>query len=312
MPRANRAANTGAAPREYFTRGASTRGCESLEYRKGLRHGLPIALGYISVSFAFGIQASAAGLYPWQALLISLLNVTSAGQVAGLGLMAAGAGLPEMALTQFTINLRYALMSLSLGQKLDESMTAFHRLTLSFCNTDEIFLIASSQPGKVGKAYLYGLTNGPYVGWALGTFLGAVAGDLLPASVTGALGIAIYGMFIAIVLPPFRHSREVRFVVLVSVAMSCLLAYVPAFGFITGGFRIILCAVAASALGAWLMPGQQTAPDGECAVDHVAEVAVATVAPDLRSASGASALNTAVRREGVRLSVTQPFSLTCW
>lgn len=272
-----------------------------MEYRKGLRHGLPIALGYISVSFAFGIQASAAGLYPWQALLISLLNVTSAGQVAGLGLMAAGAGLPEMALTQFTINLRYALMSLSLGQKLDESMTAFHRLTLSFCNTDEIFLIASSQPGKIGKAYLYGLTNGPYIGWALGTFLGAVAGDLLPASVTGALGIAIYGMFIAIVLPPFRHSREVRFVVFVSVSMSCLLAYVPAFGLITGGFRIILCAVLASALGAWLMPGEDANPDGDCAVDRAVEGAAIAAASDLRTASGSNAIPGSVLREEVRL-----------
>ena len=120
-------------------------------YRKGLRDGLPIALGYVSVAFAFGIQASAAGLYPWQALLISLLNVTSAGQVAGLQLMVAGAGMAEMALTQLTINLRYALMSLALSQKLDGSMTLFHRLTISFCNTDEVFLVASAQPGRLGK-----------------------------------------------------------------------------------------------------------------------------------------------------------------
>ncbi len=224
------------------------------EYRKGLLHGLPIALGYLSVSFAFGIQASAAGLWPWQALLISLTNVTSAGQVAGLQLMVGGAGLTEMALTQLTINLRYALMSLSLGQKLDGSMTLFHRLTISFCNTDEIFLVASGQPGKVGRAYLYGLTIGPYIGWALGTFLGAVAGDLLPASVTAALGMAIYGMFLAIVLPPFRQEKPIRFVVLFASGMSCLMAFVPALSFVTGGFRIILCAVAASALAAWLCP----------------------------------------------------------
>ena len=229
-------------------------GVSGLDYRKGFLHGLPIALGYVSVSFAFGIQASAAGLYPWQALLVSLLNVTSAGQVAGLQLMGMGAGLAEMALTQLTINLRSALMSLALGQKLDDSMTLGHRLAISFCNTDEVFFIAASQPGKLGKAYLYGLTNGPYLGWALGTFLGAVAGDLLPASVTGALGIAIYGMFLAIVLPPFRHSHEIRVVVLVSVGLSCLLTYVPAFHFVTGGFRIIVCAVVSSALAAWLVP----------------------------------------------------------
>ena len=225
-----------------------------MEYRRGLRHGLPIALGYISVSFAFGIQASAAGLYPWQALLISLLNVTSAGQVAGLQLMSAGAGLAEMALTQLTINLRYGLMSLSLSQKLDADMTLPHRLAISFCNTDEVFLVASAQPGRLKRAYLYGLTNGPYLGWALGTYLGAAAGDLLPVAVTQAQGIAIYGMFLAIMLPPFRHCREVRLVVLVSAGMSCAFAALPFLQGVTGGFRIIVCAVVAAALGAWLTP----------------------------------------------------------
>lgn len=145
-------------------------------YQRGLRHGLPIALGYLSVSFAFGIQATSLGLTPLQAVMISFFNVTSAGQLAGLQLMAAGAGLAEMALTQLTINLRYALMSLSLSQKLDASMTLPHRLLLSFCNTDEVFVVASQQPGKVGRAYLYGLTNGPFLGWVLGTLLGALAG----------------------------------------------------------------------------------------------------------------------------------------
>ena len=148
-------------------------------YQRGLRHGLPIALGYLSVSFAFGIQATSLGLTPLQAVMISFFNVTSAGQLAGLQLMAAGAGLAEMALTQLTINLRYALMSLSLSQKLDSSMTLPHRLLLSFCNTDEVFVVASQQPGKVGRAYLYGLTNGPFLGWVLGTLLGALAGGFL-------------------------------------------------------------------------------------------------------------------------------------
>ena len=224
------------------------------EYKKGLLHGLPIALGYISVSFAFGIQATSLGLTPLQAVMISFLNLTSAGQLAGLQLMVAGAPLVEMALTQLTINLRYALMSLSLGQKLDKSMTTVQRLLLSFANTDEVFAVASQQPGKLGKAYLYGLTNGPFLGWTLGTLLGALAGGILPKPVTDALGIAIYGMFIAIILPPFRRSREVRAVILIAVAMSCLFTLLPLFSFLSDGFRIILCAVAASALGAWLMP----------------------------------------------------------
>ncbi len=224
------------------------------DYGRGLRHGLPIALGYVSVAFAFGIQARSAGLSTLQAVLISLLNVTSAGQLAGLTLMTAGAGLTEMVLTQLTINLRYALMSLSLGQKLDRSMTLVHRALIAFCNTDEVFAVASQQPGTVGRAYLYGLTNGPFVGWVLGTLLGALAGGLLPKALTDALGIAIYGMFIAIVLPPLRRMREVRAVVGVSVALSCALALMPVFSFVSDGFRIIICAVVASVLGAWLMP----------------------------------------------------------
>lgn len=223
-------------------------------YLKGLRHGVPIAIGYLSVSFAFGIQATNAGLTSLQAILISLMNVTSAGQLAGLNLMISGAGMIEMALTQLTINLRYALMSLSLSQKLDKTMTLPHRMLLSFCNTDEVFVVASQQPGKVGRAYLYGLTNGPFFGWVLGTALGALAGGLLPENVSAALGIAIYGMFIAIVLPPFRRNKEVRIVLLISVAMSCIISLVPLFQFISGGFRIILCAITASAIGAWLMP----------------------------------------------------------
>ncbi|MEG1195817.1 MAG: AzlC family ABC transporter permease [Clostridia bacterium] len=224
------------------------------EYTRGLKDGLPIALGYVSVAFAFGIQATAIGLAPLQAVMISFMNVTSAGQLAGLTLMAGGASLAEMALTQLTINLRYALMSLSLSQKLDQSMTLFHRLTLSFCNTDEVFVVASQQQGKLSKQYLYGLTNGPFAGWVLGTGVGALAGSLLPQAITAALGIAIYGMFIAIVLPPFRRSREVRAVVLAAVGMSCLIKLWPLLSFISDGFRIILCAVGASALGAWLMP----------------------------------------------------------
>ena len=224
------------------------------DYRRGLLHGLPIALGYVSVSFAFGIQATSLGLTPLQATLISLTNMTSAGQLAGLQLMAAGAPLLEMALTQLTINLRYALMSLSLSQKLDGTMNTLNRMLLAFGNTDEVFAVASQQPGKIGRAYLYGLTNGPWIGWTLGTLLGALAGSILPQAVTQALGIAIYGMFIAIILPPFRRYREVRTVILLSVAMSCLMTLLPALSFISDGFRIILCAVIASALGAWLMP----------------------------------------------------------
>ncbi|HIQ72723.1 MAG TPA: AzlC family ABC transporter permease [Candidatus Onthenecus intestinigallinarum] len=223
-------------------------------FRRGLGHGVPIALGYLSVAFAFGIQAAGGGLTPLQAVLISMTNLTSAGQVAGLSLMVAGAPLYEMALTQLVINLRYALMSLSLSQRLDAGMTTPWRALLAFGNTDEIFAVASSQPGEIGRAYLTGLICLPYVGWAGGTLLGAAAGALLPALLTDALGIAIYGMFLAVILPPARSRRSVRLVVVAAAVMSCILRYAPAFSSISGGFSIILCAVSAAALGAWRFP----------------------------------------------------------
>lgn len=229
-------------------------------FLQGIRHGIPIALGYLSVSFAFGIQAVAGGLSPLQAVLISMMNVTSAGQLAGLNLMLQGGSLMQMALSQLTINLRYALMSLSLSQRLDGSMTTLHRMLFAFCNTDEIFAVASSQPGKVGKWYLYGLMLTPYFGWALGTWLGAAAGTLLPQFVRTALGIAIYGMFIAIVVPPVREKRAVAVVVALAAGLSLCIRYIPALSFIGSGYAIILCAVIAAGVGAALFPIEEEKP----------------------------------------------------
>ena len=223
-------------------------------FLKGLRHGVPIGLGYLSVSFTFGMKAVGDGLSPVQAVLISLMNLTSAGQFAGLPLMVGGASMIEMALTQLIINLRYALMSLSLGQKLDGSMNTLRRMIFSFANTDEIFAVASSQPGKVGHTYLYGLMLAPILGWSTGTLLGAVAGQLLPAFVRSALGVAIYGMFLAIILPPARKEKPVRVVVLIAVMLSLCFRYIPVLNGLSSGFVIIICAVTASALGAWLFP----------------------------------------------------------
>ena len=223
-------------------------------FLKGIRHGMPIALGYLSVSFAFGIQAVGLGMTPMQAVLISMTNVTSAGQLAGIEQIARLAALVEVALTQLTINLRYALMSLSLSQKLDGTMGTLQRMIFAFCNTDEIFAVASSQPGKVGRDYLYGLMLSPWIGWSLGTLLGAVAGMLLPMFFRTALGIAIYGMFLAIILPPAREKKSVRLVVLLSAALSLAFRYVPVINRVPAGYVIILCAVAAACVGAALYP----------------------------------------------------------
>ncbi len=226
-------------------------------FSQGLRDGIPIGLGYVSVSFAFGMMVVSQGLPPWVAVAISMTNLTSAGQFAGLSLIVTGAPYVEMALTQLVINLRYALMSLSLSQKLDNTVTLLHRFLISFGNTDEIFAVASGNPGKVGKKYLYGLIVAPYIGWTLGTLLGAIAGEILPNTVRSTLGIAIYGMFLAIIIPPARQNKAVLRVVVLAVFMSCLFYWMPVLNQVSSGFVIIICALVAAGLGAWLFPIQE-------------------------------------------------------
>ena len=181
--------------------------------KAGLRDGIPIAVGYFSVSFTFGMLAVQDGISPFHAVLISLLNLTSAGQFAGLTVIVSGASLLEMALTQLVINIRYALMSVSLSQKLHKSVRFFDRFWIAFGNTDEIFAVASGQSAQVGSRYMFGLIALPYIGWALGTFLGAAANSLLPEVLRSALGIAIYGMFLAIFIPPMKECLAARFTI---------------------------------------------------------------------------------------------------
>lgn len=223
-------------------------------FRRGLLDGLPIGLGYLSVSFAFGIFAVNSGLTAAETSLISMTCMTSAGQLAAVPIMTSSGSLFELIVSQIIINLRYSLMSISLSQKLDEGVTTAHRFAIAFFNTDEIFAVASSQPGQVSRVYLYGLGVLPWIGWAGGTIAGALAGNILPAIVTSSLGVAIYGMFIAIVVPVARQERPVALCVLIAVALSCAFAWLPALQRIPSGFTVILCAVTASALMALLCP----------------------------------------------------------
>lgn len=232
---------------------------EKLGFADGLRDGVPIALGYLSVSFTFGITAVNMGIPPITAILISLTNVTSAGQVAGIGIIAAHGGFAEMALAQLIINMRYALMSLSLSQKLDERYSLFHRIVTSFCVTDEVFAVASGKSGEIPARYMYGLITLPYLFWSGGTAVGAFLGSILPDTIKSALGIAIYGMFIAIFLPPSKKSLGVLAVVAAASALSCAVYYIPALGFISGGISIIVCTVIAAALGALIFPRKEAA-----------------------------------------------------
>lgn len=235
-------------------RNLSSMSTQSKKYITGLRDGIPIGLGYLSVSFTFGIMAASYGIPFGYTLLISMTNLTSAGQLAGIGIIHSGGSLAEMALTQLVINLRYALMSLSLSQKLDNEFNLFHRLAVSFGVTDEIFALAISQPDDISPTYMYGLITVPYIGWASGTALGALAGSLLPDILRNALGIALYGMFVAIVVPPAKKRPRLLAVIGISVAMSCIIRFVPIFSFISDGFSIIICTIVAAAIGALLFP----------------------------------------------------------
>lgn len=222
-------------------------------FSKGIVDGLPICFGYFAVAFAFGISAVGGGITPLEATLISMTNLTSAGQFAALPIIAAGGGLLEMALTQFVINLRYMLMSISLTQKFDSSIKLCNRFLIAFGVTDEVFGVASSKR-KVGKNYMYGLILTPFVGWSLGTFLGASAGNILPAVVTTALSVAIYGMFVAIVFPDARKESPVAICAIIAIAVGCAFRFIPFLSVVPEGFVIIICALVAAATMAAVAP----------------------------------------------------------
>lgn len=227
---------------------------ENNSFLRGITDGIPVCLGYLSVAFAFGIFATEKGLTLLQTLLISMTNVTSAGQLAAVPIIVAGGTLTELAISQFVINLRYALMSVSLSQKLGKSVKMADRFVISFVNTDEVFAIASANQLAVGKKYLYGLILTPYLGWSAGTLIGAGAGNVLPASVISALGIAIYAMFVAIVIPQTKKHKQTAFCVLSAIALSCAFEYASILKSIPDGFAIIICAAVASAFFAFVAP----------------------------------------------------------
>lgn len=222
-------------------------------FLRGMSHGIPICLGYLSVSFGFGILAvSKAGLSVFQASIISASNLTSAGQKAGIDVIAAGGTIIEMILLQLTINIRYSLMALSLSQKLDKRFTTPHRLMASYGITDEIFAVCSAQKTPLTPPYMYGMILIAAVGWVTGTALGAAAGELLPLSVSKAMEIVLYGMFIAIIIPPAKKQHSVLFVIAMAAALSVVFRY--CLPMVSDGFAIIISAVAASAAAAFIFP----------------------------------------------------------
>ena len=226
-------------------------------YRTGIRRGLPVGIGYFSVSFGFGAMAAAQGIRALDAALISATNLTSAGQFAGLTLILAGAGLWEMILTQLVINSRYALMSLALSQRMGKTIGLMPRFFIAFFNTDEIFALAMAEKGGLSTPFLLGLGLTPILGWTGGTLCGALAGSVLPRDIRTALGVMLYGMFIAIVVPPARDEKPVLVTALAALGLSCAFRWLPGLNQISAGIAIVICTVAAAALCAWLFPVEE-------------------------------------------------------
>ena len=223
-------------------------------FRKGIQDGIPIGAGYFAVSFTFGMMAVSGGLTPWQAVLISLTNLTSAGQFAGLGIIVACGSMWEMALTQLVIHLRYCLMSFSLSQKLEKNVSTGHRLAVAFGVTDEIFGVSASQEGRISPWYNYGVMSMAIPGWTLGTLVGAVLGNVLPGFLVSALNVAIYGMFLAVIIPPAKKNRAVFGVVIGAMALSTVFAEVPVLNKVSSGFVIIITTVVVAGLAAHFCP----------------------------------------------------------
>ena len=224
-------------------------------FKNGFKNGIPIFLGYLAVSFTFGIAAKSSGLTTWQAILISATNVTSAGQFAALSVIATSASYIEMALTQLVINLRYCLMSSSLSQRFDPKMKLYHRYFIAYGVTDEIFGVSSAyEKENVPPAYCYGIIAAAVPGWVLGTTLGAISGAILHASVLSALGVALYGMFIAIIVPPTRKNKVLLGVVVISMLSSLIFAIAPVLKEISSGFRVIILTVIIAGIAAYFFP----------------------------------------------------------
>ena len=225
-------------------------------WKQGFKDGIPIFMGYMAVSFSFGIAAQNI-LQPMQAVAMSASNYTSAGQFAALALIAAGSSYWEMAVAQLIINLRYCLMSCVISQKLESGAPAFHRFIMSMGMTDEIFGVSASVHGRVSPWYMYGAMSAAMPGWVLGTFLGIISHGLMPANVLSALGIAIYGMFIAIIIPPTRGNLALAGIIAVSMLCSLLADTLPMLSNISPGMKIILLTLIIAGIAAVLFPVKQ-------------------------------------------------------
>ena len=232
-------------------------------YARGLKAGVPIGLGYLAVAFTLGIAAKNAGLTAFQATLTSFLINASAGEFVGFTLIGAGASYLEVAIMELVANARYLLMSFSLSQKLSPKTGIGHRMLIGWYVTDEVFGVSISAPGHLNPFYTYGAISLACPGWAIGTCLGVIVGNILPASLVSALSVGLYGMFIAIFVPPSKTSKVIGGLVLVSMALSFAFNRIPVFDGVSSGIKTIILTVAISAAAALLFPIREVKKDAE-------------------------------------------------
>ena len=223
-------------------------------YLQGFRVGVPIGMGYFAVAFALGITARGIGMTALQSGAMSLGMLASAGEFAAVSLIGAGAGALEMIITTVSVNLRYVLMGAALSQKVDEKLSLVHRLGISYCITDEIFAVCQAQEGKLNPYFAYGATGIAALGWTGGTVMGVLMGNILPPWLVNALSVALYGMFLAVIIPASRKNRVIGIVVIVSMIMSLLFSVLPLVRMISTGFRVIILTILIAGAAAWIRP----------------------------------------------------------
>ncbi|MCM3740805.1 AzlC family ABC transporter permease [Oceanobacillus luteolus] len=224
------------------------------EWRIGFKNGIPIALGYFAVSFTFGILAKQAGLNPFEAVFMSATNLTSAGQFAGLTLIATAATIAEIAATQLIINSRYFLMSFALSQRIDPETSFFHRLVMSFGITDEVFGVSVARQGRLSPYYVYGVMSAAIPGWSLGTLFGVISGNILPPRMISALSIALFGMLLAVIIPAAKESKIILGLIILSMVTSFILASIPMLASISSGLKIIILTFVIAGVAAFVFP----------------------------------------------------------
>lgn len=233
---------------------------ENNNVRMGFRDGIPISVGYFAMSFAFGLFAASFDLGVLEATFISMFNLTSAGQITAVPIIAESGSLFTLGLTQFIINARYALMSISLSQRLGDSVKFSDRFLIAFFNTDEIFAFCCTKETRIGRRYLYAVSLLPYLCWTLGTFSGAIAGEILPEMLVNALSVSLYAMFIAILMPAVRLSLSTALCVLSAIGLSSAFYFIPALKEIPMAVVIIISALVISAVFAIVSPIEDPDP----------------------------------------------------